>query len=308
LEERIKYFLKDLGFDAVGIASLTDFPPSPVKEKFLRWIREGRFAGMEWMRTSTEVRLEPERLLPGVASAIVVAMTYGRRRVNPRLKVSRYATRRDYHRVFRKLLRKFVRWAKGNFGGRYFPFSDSAPVLERELAVLSGLGWIGKSSMLISPTLGPNVLLGGVLTDLLLVPDDPFPYDWCGRCDLCVRSCPTGAILEDRTVDANRCVSYWTIEYRGERFPEGVETHGWIFGCDVCTDVCPWSNRTPEMANPYLRAKEDRFAGLEAEDFLRMGEEEFRERFAGTPIMRAGPKGMRRNVLAALKGAGRSSG
>ncbi len=301
MEDRIKRFLRDIGFDAVGIASLTDFPPSHVKERFLRWIEERRFAQMEWMRSSAEVRLDPQRLLPGAASAIVVAMTYGRGRVNPNLKISRYATRRDYHRVFKKLLRRFVRWAKESVGGNYFIFSDSAPVLEQEIAVLSGLGWIGKSSMLISPTLGPNVLLGGVLTDLVLVPDDPFPYDWCGRCNACVVACPTGAILPDRSVDANRCISYWTIEYREEVFPDGVETHGWLFGCDVCTDVCPWSSRTPERANPHLRAKEDRFLGLRAEDFLKMREEEFRERFAGTPLMRAGLKGMKRNVRAAIE-------
>jgi epoxyqueuosine reductase len=155
--------------------------------------------------------------------------------------------------------------------------------------------------MLISPTLGPNVLLGGVLTDVVLVPDQPFAYDWCGRCDRCVRACPTGAILPDRTVDANRCISYWTIEYRGEEFPPGVDTHGWIFGCDVCTDACPWTSKTPERANPHLRDKEDRFLGLSPEDFLRMDEDTFRERFAGTPIMRAGLKGMRRNVKASLK-------
>lgn len=299
-EDRIKDFLRELGFDAVGIASLKDFPPSHVKEKFLRWIEEGRFAHMEWMRSSAEVRLEPGKLLPNAASAIIVALTYGRRRVNPHLKVSRYATRRDYHRVFKKLLRKFVRWARESIGGNYFIFSDSAPVLEQDLAVLAGLGWIGKSSMLISPSLGPNVLLGGALTDLVLVPDDPFPYDWCGKCNACVLACPTGAILPGRTVDANRCISYWTIEYRGETFPEGVDTHGWIFGCDVCTDVCPWTSKTPERANPHLRAKEDRFLNLKAEDFLRMEEEEFRGRFAGTPIMRAGLRGMKRNVIAAL--------
>ncbi len=296
VEGRIKDFLKGLGFDAVGIASLLGFPPSPARERLLRWIEEGRFAGMGWMARTLDVRLSPDRLLPGAASAVIVALTYGRRRVNPRLKISRYATRRDYHRVFKKLLRRFVRWAEGEFGGRYFIFSDSAPVLERELATLAGLGWIGKNSMLISPHLGPNVLLGGVLTDLVLVPDDPFPYDWCGSCDRCVRACPTGAILPDRTVDANRCISYWTIEYRGDTFPEGVDTYGWIFGCDVCTDVCPWTSKTPERANPHLRAKEDRFVNLSPEDFLTMDEDTFRERFAGTPLMRAGLRGIRRNV------------
>jgi len=301
VEERIKEFLKELGFDLVGIASLLDFPPQPSKERLIRWIEDGRYADMVWMEETVEVRLNPRKILPATASVIVVALTYGRERVNPTLKISRYATRRDYHRVFKKLLRKFVKWAKGEFGGEYFVFSDSAPVMEQDLAVLAGLGWIGKNSLLINPDFGPNLLLGGVLTDLALVPDDPFPYDWCGRCTRCVDACPTGAILPDRTVDARRCISYWTIEYRGEEFPPGVDTHGWLFGCDVCTDVCPWTSRTPARANPYLRAKEDRFLNLKPEDFLRMDEGEFRERFAGTPIMRAGPKGMRRNVRAALK-------
>jgi len=278
-----------------------DFPSPDVRERVLRWVEEGRAAGMDWFAESLELRFDPDKLLPGAASAIVVALGYGRRRVNPSLPISRYATRRDYHRVFRGLLRKFVRWAERNLGGRYRIFSDSAPILERELAVRAGLGWIGKSSLLITPEFGPNVLLGGVLTDLLLIPDSPFPYDRCGTCDRCVRACPTGAILPNRSVDANRCISYWTVEYRGEEFPPGVDTHGWIFGCDVCTDVCPWTGRSPSLANPHLRAKEERFRDISPRDFLRMDEEEFRRRFAGTPVMRAGLAGMRRNVKAALK-------
>ncbi len=296
-EERIKGFLRELGFDLVGIASLRGFPSDRVRERLVRWLEEKRHADMGWIERTLGVRLNPEKFLPGAASAVVVGMTYGRKRVNPSLGIARYATRRDYHRVFKKLLRRFVKWAKEEIGGEYRVFSDSAPVLEQALAVLAGLGWIGKSSLLVNPRFGPSILLGGVMTDLVLKPDTPFVYDWCGRCNACVEACPTGAILSDRTVDANRCISYWSVEYKGEDFPPGVSLHGWIFGCDVCNDVCPWTEKTPPLANPHLREKEERFREIGREDFLKMDEEDFRKRFEGTPIMRAGLKGIRRNVL-----------
>ncbi|NPB04303.1 MAG: tRNA epoxyqueuosine(34) reductase QueG [Thermotogae bacterium] len=298
MEKRIKAYLRELGFDAVGITSLIDFPTFETRRRVREWVFAGMHAHMVWFERSLEVRLNPRRLLEGAASAVMVTMHYGRRYINPKLKISRYATRRDYHRVFRKLLRKFVRWAEKEVGGRFFTFSDSAPVLEKELAVKSGLGWIGKNSLLVTPNLGPNVLLGGVFTDLVLKPDDPFPYDWCGRCNRCVEACPTGAISEYRTVDARKCVSYWSIEYKGGSLPPSVSLHGWVFGCDVCLNVCPWGEKTPERANPHLRAKEDVFENLTTDNILRMGEKEFRRRFEGTPVMRAGLETIKRNIRA----------
>jgi len=289
----IKKRLKSMGFDDVRIASLKGFPPKEDVEVFLRWLKNGYHADMSYMEKTAEIRMNVEKLLPGCKYAVVCVLNYGKGRVGV-LKFARYSTRRDYHRVYKKVLGKFVRECKDRFGGSYRVFSDSLPILERSLGRVAGIGWIGKNSMLISPKYGSFFVLGGFLTDLELVPDQPFEYDFCGKCTRCVDSCPTGAIVEGRVVDSRRCISYWTIEYKGDEIP--IDTHGWIFGCDVCQEVCPWNGKSPMEPNE-LFPNLDVFKRISAEELMKMDEKEFREIFSGTPIMRAKLKGIKRNLM-----------
>lgn len=292
----IKDKLLNLGFDEVGVASLKDFPPEEDKRVFLEWIERHYYADMEYMRKTKDIRLNPKLLLDNAKSAVICVINYGSKRVG-RLKFARYSTRRDYHRVFKKVLGKFVKECKERFGGDYRVFSDSLPVLERSLGKLAGIGWVGKNSMLISPKFGSYFLIGGFLTDLELIPDKPFEYDFCGRCNRCVEACPTKAILPNRTVDSNKCISYWTIEFKGDEIP--IKTYGWVFGCDICQEVCPWNNKSPEKPNLLLPNLEF-FEEIDAEAILNMDEEKFFQMFKGTPIMRAKLKGLKRNVLKVL--------
>jgi len=293
----IKDKLLDLGFDGVGVASLKDFPPEGDKRVFLEWIERRHYAGMEYMHKTKDIRLNPKSLLDGAKSAVICVINYGSKSIG-RLKFARYSTRRDYHKVFKKVLGKFVKECKERFGGNYRVFSDSLPVLERSLGRLAGIGWIGKNSMLISPKFGSYFLMGGFLTDLELIPDKPFEYDFCGKCIRCVEACPTKAILPNRTIDSNKCISYWTIEFKGDEIP--IKTYGWVFGCDICQEVCPWNNKSPEGANPLLQNLEF-FEEIDAEEILSMDEERFFQVFKGTPIMRAKLRGLKRNVLKFLK-------
>ena len=298
MESWIKRRLLEIGFDDVGIVSLENFPPEEEKEVFLRWLELGYHADMDYMEKSKDARLNPNLLLEGAKSAVVVLLSYGSKRVG-KLKFARYSTRKDYHKFFKKTLGKFVRECKERFGGEYRVFSDSLPVLERSLGRLAGLGWIGKNSMLISPKFGSYFLIGGFLTNLDLKPDKPFVYDFCGKCNRCIISCPTGAILEGRIIDSRKCISYWTIEYKGDSIP--VDTKGWIFGCDICQEVCPWNRKAHEESTllPTLKIFEE----IDLKDILNMDEEKFKESFSGTPIMRAKLKGLKRNALK-IAGAG----
>lgn len=292
----IKERLMDLGFDDVGVVSLEGFPPEEDKKVFLEWLEGGFNADMDYMHKTKEVRLNPKILLDNAKSAVICVINYGSERIG-RLKFARYSTRRDYHRVFKKVLGKFVKECREKFGGNYRVFSDSLPILERSLGRLAGIGWIGRNSMLISPRFGSYFLIGGFLTDLELVPDEPFVYDFCGKCNRCVGACPTNAILPNRTVDSNRCISYWTIEFKGDEIP--IETHGWVFGCDICQEVCPWNNKAKKQPNPLIPTLEF-FKKIDAKDILNMDEKKFFQVFKGTPIMRVKLKGLKRNVLKVL--------
>lgn len=179
---------------------------------------------------------------------------------------------------------------------------DTGPLLERELAVRAGLGWFGKNTMLINPRLGSWLLLGELLLDLDLTPDPPFTADLCGTCTRCIAACPTGCILPNRTLDASRCISYLTIEYRGDRIPAGLRPMmgDWVFGCDVCQQVCPWNRFARPTAEPAFRPR----PGLpwpRLDDWLALDEDGFRRQFRGSPLWRAKRTGLRRNAAAVLE-------
>jgi epoxyqueuosine reductase len=241
LAQRAKAQAYGLGFNLVGIARLGPVRSWPRLEA---WINAGLHGEMVYMARGAELRADTTRPEPGMRTAIVVALDYGGR--EPAGPIARYARGRDYHNVMRARLRDLHRALEAQHGARFAarPYVDSGPVLERDLAQLAGLGWIGKNTMLINPRMGSFFLLGALFTALDLPADEPFEADRCGTCTRCLDACPTQAFPSARVLDATRCISYLTIENRGEipsALRELMQEH--IFGCDVCQDVCPFNEK-----------------------------------------------------------------
>ncbi|MBU0668354.1 tRNA epoxyqueuosine(34) reductase QueG [Patescibacteria group bacterium] len=268
------------------------------------FIEDGRQGGMKYLEDYGK-RVSPEFLLPGARSVVAVGVNYYRaaRAEEDVAKdgagiVARYAYGRDYHKVMRKLLKEIA----GFIGGRTRVCVDSAPLLEKAYAVAAGLGFIGKNTTLITPELGSWVLLGEIITDLELTYDKPVAGT-CGNCTRCLEACPTKALIGPKKMDARRCISYLTIEHKGpiaDDLKKGMGKR--IFGCDICQEVCPYNLRLPrELA--FKGLKESKIAGgeLDLKEILEIGsDEEFLRRFAGSPLMRAGLEGMRRNAGIAM--------
>ncbi|MFO3797403.1 MAG: tRNA epoxyqueuosine(34) reductase QueG, partial [Anaerolineales bacterium] len=242
LEQHIKKEARRLGFDLAGI---TTPDPPPHFEAFLRWLEAGRHGEMAYlaMPRSLERRADPRRILPECRSIIVLAMRYPASRppATPTCgQIASYAWGKDYHLVIEERLQALTEFIIAQIGHAvpYRYYTDTGPLLERDLAQRAGLGWIGKNGCLINPRYGSYFLLAEILLGLELAPDPPFPTDHCGHCTRCIQACPTHCILPDRTIDARRCLSYLTIENKGE-IPEELRPQigNWIFGCDICQEV-----------------------------------------------------------------------
>jgi len=293
------------GFDRVRVAAARELERD--RATLDRWLGAGHHAGMSWIERTADRRADPRRVLPGCRSVVSLAWNHGPGRAGPadgRAPVARYARGRDYHRVLGTRLGRLAAWVAATSGQPARAFVDSGPVLERAWAEASGLGWIGKNACVITRDLGSWILLGEILSVAEIEPDlGPHP-DLCGTCTACLDACPTGAILEAGVVDSNRCISYWTIEHRGAVPAERRSGNAdWIFGCDVCQEVCPWNRRfareperTPDPA-PDLD-------GLDPIDILGMDERTFRGRYSGTALLRARWDGMRRNACIVLGNRG----
>ena len=288
-----------MGFDAVGICDLT-----PVERGALRdWLERGYAATMGYMHRQAPQRQEPARIVPGSARAVVVLKSYyapappAAARAAGR--VARYAWGEDYHRVLGDKLTALAQVLVGLGANPDATrcYVDAGAVPERELAQRAGLGWMAKNTMLIHPELGSFTFIGCVLTDLALAVDAPFVADHCGSCRACLDACPTEAFPRPRVLDARRCISYLTIEHRQPFTAEqGASIGDWLFGCDICQDVCPWNGKFAaptdeprfaprlELVAPDLRA----LAGLDAHAF--------RQRYAETAFARPGARGITRNA------------
>ncbi|MFP3940595.1 MAG: tRNA epoxyqueuosine(34) reductase QueG [Thermoanaerobaculia bacterium] len=304
----LKSWALEAGFDDAGVARLG---PSGQGRAFLEWLDRGDQAGMEWIARRTDRRLDPRRLLPGARSVLCVALRYaplaGEEEPAGDLwpRVARYARGRDYHDVMGRRLRRLEeRIAEAFPGTGTRRYVDTGPLLERELAARAGLGAQGKNTNLLSREAGSWFLLGEVLLTLDLAPDPPVA-DLCGRCTRCLDLCPTGALTGPYRLDSRRCISYWTIEHRGDLPEEAREMVGeWVFGCDVCQEVCPWNVRgevrgREPAGHPELRLPEER-RELDLAGLLHLSREEYVERFRGSPMKRAKREGLQRNAAVAM--------
>ena len=308
--ERLKAIAVEEGFDFAGIARLE---PSSRGDVFLRWLSEGGHAEMDYLERRTAVRLDPRRVFSGARSALCVGLRYAplegesvpANDLWPR--VARYARGRDYHLVMEKRLRSMARRVEEDFpGARTRSYVDTGPVLEREIANRAGLGAVGKNTCLLRQDGGSWFLLGELFLSLDLEPDDPIA-DMCGSCTLCLEACPTGALPEPYRLDSDRCISYWTIEHRGSLPDEARERLGdWVFGCDICQEVCPWNRRRQDPADhPDLRLPPER-AELDLAGLLRIGREEYVGRFRASPMKRPKQEGLQRNAAVAMGNRGDS--
>jgi len=304
LSSQIKETAQRLGFELVGISAAQ---PAPHEQSFAAWLRQGFAGNLEYMQRTESLRRDPRELVPWAVSIISVGMNYdsGYSRPvessEPRGWISRYAWGDDYHNVMKgkleELLESISQLRDGNIKGK--AFVDSGPVLERDFAGIAGLGWIGKNTHLISPKRGSWFFLGELFVDLPLAYDRPI-RDRCGRCDLCLKACPTGAFVGPYVLDARRCISYLTIELK-DWMPRSLRplVGNHIFGCDICQEVCPYNVKTRPTAEPAYQPR----PGLHAPAliaFLSLSEAEFRQRFRASPILRAKRRGFLRNVAVAL--------
>jgi epoxyqueuosine reductase len=300
-----------LGFDLVGIAPLG---PTSTAPAFDRWLEHGYAGEMHYLARGAEKRADSRRPVPGTRSAIVVAMDYGGR--EPAGPVARYARGDDYHDLMLDRLRALHAWLDGHVGAPVAgkAYVDTGPLLERDLARRAGLGWFGKNTMLVSPTRGSFFFLGALLVELDLAPSTPFEADRCGSCTRCLDACPTGALVGPRELDATRCISYLTIELKGE-IPEALRARlgGLLYGCDVCQDVCPWNVRFAQELTERAFAPRSALGSTDgppkdartlARELLAMSQTEFSAAFKGSPMKRAKRRGLARNAAVALGNVG----
>ena len=294
-----------LGFARVGI---TDLAPVPHGDALSRWLEADMAGTMRYMHRQAPSRREPARILPGATRAVVVTRNYYSEDPPPTRgagRVARYARGHDYHLALAKPLTDLERYvgSLGPPGTRAKAYCDAGPVPERELAQRAGLGWIGKNTMLIDPERGSFMFLAVVLTDLELAVDLPFEADRCGTCRLCLDACPTHAFPEPRVLDSRSCISYLTIEYKGEVDPALAPSFGdWVFGCDTCQEVCPWNLKFAEEARDPALGYDASLAQLDLVALAGTGDGDFHREFGQTALERPGPAGMRRNARLLLAG------
>lgn len=322
-EAELKTRALALGFDLAGVAGVQ---PARHALAYREWLAAGHHADMDWIARNVDLRINPKLWQPEAESMLVLGVSYVTQSPSPRIwndpmrgRIARYAWGRDYHKVIGKRLNQLSAWieANGPQGVKTFPFNDARPVMEHDAALAAGLGFIGRNTLLIHPEWGSMLFLGGLLLSCRLTPDVPTPGEGeaypsegrktadCGSCRRCLTACPTHAFPAEYILNSRLCLSYQTIENRGE-IPEGLRAKfgNWIFGCDVCQEVCPWVKRFSRPgAGPWLNPSPEVMAPR-LEELAELDEAGFLARFAGTPVMRTKRRGLLRNVAVALGNSG----
>ena len=297
ITDRIKQHALSLGFDYCGISKAEKLDDDA--RRLEAWLNKGMHGKMKYMENHFDLRVDPQKIVPNAKSVISLLCNYFNDEISldkNAPKISKYAFGKDYHFVLKEKLFQlfqFIREQIGDVNGRVFV--DSGPVLERTWAAKSGLGWIGKNGNLINKETGSFYFLAEIILDAGLKYDSPIK-DYCGTCTKCIDACPTQAILPDRVIDASKCISYLTIELR-EEIPSSFQNkmEGWMFGCDICQDVCPWNRfAKPHKEQQFFPSEE--LSGMNENDWEELTEEIFRHTFKDSPLKRAKFDGVKRNL------------
>jgi epoxyqueuosine reductase len=293
----VKQMAVQYGFDYCGIAKAV--PLDEDARRLENWLNKGMNGNMHYMENYFDLRIDPSRLVPGARSVITLLKNYYPSEIREQeLKISKYAYGKDYHEVLRPRLQSMISALQdkiGQFNGR--GFVDSAPVLERAWAQKTGLGWIGKNGNLINKQSGSFYFIATLITDLDLDYDDPMAKDYCGSCTKCIDACPTEAILPGKVINGSKCISYFTIELKDEIIPSEMKGKfdNWMFGCDICQDVCPWNRFShPHHEEAFTPLPE--ILNLTTKEWEELSEEMFRKLFKFSPLRRSKHKGIQRNI------------
>ncbi len=294
----IKHTATKLGFDYCGIAKAVVLEEDA--RRLETWLHQNHHGSMQYMENHFDLRIDPSKLVPGAKSVITVLKNYypSEHQSEEAPRISKYAWGKDYHEVIRAQLKEFLDELKKMYGdiqGR--GFVDSAPVLERSWATRSGAGWIGKNGNLITKNNGSFFFIATLIVDIELPYDDPFAKDYCGTCRKCIDACPTDAILENKTINGSKCISYFTIELKDALIPSEMKGkfENWMFGCDTCQDVCPWNRFSkPHQENNFNPIPA--ILNLSTKEWEALSEEQFKQIFRHSPLKRSKFNGIQRNL------------
>ena len=302
LSQKIKAKATEIGFSGIGIVPATSLDTEG--ERLNKWLGNGFHGTMAWLEREPEKRTDPRILFPGARSVIVLILNYytGHEHVNkPEFgKISRYAWGDDYHDVMREKMNALLAWIKTELpeaDGKICV--DTAPMMDKAWAVQAGLGWLGKHSNLITTEIGSWVFIGEIILNVELAYDTEIVADHCGTCTACLDACPTNAIVEPYVVDSRKCISYATIELRDENLPVEIAENlkGWLYGCDICQDVCPWNRfEKPTAENRFQPRKGE--TSMSLDEALSLTPDTYAERFRRTAIKRAKLPALKRNATA----------
>ncbi|MBK7434510.1 MAG: tRNA epoxyqueuosine(34) reductase QueG [Chitinophagaceae bacterium] len=294
----IKETAARLGFDFCGIARSQKLEEDA--RRLENWLHKGMHGSMQYMEKHFDLRIDPNKLVPGARSVITLMLNYfpAAQQPEPLPRISKYAYGQDYHEIIRNKLNHFMDQLRSEIGevnGR--GFVDSAPVLERAWAQRSGLGWIGRNGNLISKQSGSFFFIATLILDIELEYDNAFARDYCGTCTRCIDACPTDAILEEKVIDGSKCISYFTIELKDALIPAEMKGkfENWVFGCDICQDVCPW-NRFSKPTSEEGFSPIPELLEYTQQDWAALTEEQFKKLFRHSPLKRAKFEGLRRNL------------
>ncbi len=294
----IKNLATGNGFNYCGIAKAQILDEDA--KRLESWLNKGMHGTMQYMENHFDMRIDPCKLVPGAKSVITLLLNYfpEQEQTSQAPHISKYAFGNDYHEVIRSKLKLFLLQIKEQIGevhGR--GFVDSAPVLERAWAQKAGIGWIGKNGNLINKQSGSFFFIATLIVDLELMYDDAFAKDYCGTCTKCIDACPTDAILPDKVIDGSKCISYFTIELKEALIPESMKGKfdNWMFGCDVCQDICPW-NRFSKTTNEINFTPIPEILNFSNNDWEAITEESFKSIFKNSPLKRAKFEGIKRNL------------